>query len=239
MTPHSPRWPPNPTAPAGGGRPGTSTPPRRAARARPHRQPVAPVSRNRLFVIAAVLAITSFTTLIFGISLQHKDTRSFIAAHYQEYSHDAGGTRHLCTGSPTQVADTLAGYQRPAARTSSAGSQYLRYDDAIVSVGPDGAHPSPSTRSGWENTRSMARTSGRWLSSQCSTASLIASRRRCNGSSAGVRTTSTSRAMACLPRPLSTTDSPQRVSPGSTPVTRTSACCLTSRCARRGIRCLT
>src|SRR6201996_5259422 len=64
-------------------------------------------------------------------------------------------------------------------------------------------------------------TSGRWVSIQWSTVSLIASKRRCNGSSAGVRTTSTSSAMICLPRPLSTTDSPQRVSPGSTPITRT------------------
>lgn len=39
------------------------------------------------------------------------------------------------------MANTLAGYQSPAARASNAGSQYLRYDDAIVSVGPDGQHP--------------------------------------------------------------------------------------------------
>ncbi|MDT5145004.1 MAG: hypothetical protein QOE52_4940 [Mycobacterium sp.] len=99
------------------------------------------MSRNRLFVVAFALAATSLASLIFGISLQHKDIRSFIAAHYHEYSHDAGGTRYLCTGSPTQVADTLTGYQRPAAQSSSAGTQYLRYDDAIVSVGPDGPHP--------------------------------------------------------------------------------------------------
>jgi hypothetical protein len=99
------------------------------------------MSRNRLFVIALALAVASFTSLIFGISLQHKNIRSFVAAHYHEYSHDAGGTRYLCTGSPTQVANTLVGYQQPAARASSAGTEYLRYDDAIVSVGPDGAHP--------------------------------------------------------------------------------------------------
>ena len=99
------------------------------------------MSRNRLFVVAFALAATSLASLIFGISLQHKDIRSFIAAHYHEYSHDAGGTRYLCTGSPTQVADTLTRYQRPAAQSSSAGTQYLRYDDAIVSVGPDGPHP--------------------------------------------------------------------------------------------------
>jgi hypothetical protein len=99
------------------------------------------MSRNRLFVIAAVLALTSFTSLFFGISLQRKDIRSYIASHYREYSHDADGTRYLCEGSPATVANTLAGYQSPAARASNAGSQYLRYDDAIVSVGPDGQHP--------------------------------------------------------------------------------------------------
>ena len=99
------------------------------------------MSRNRLFVIAVVLAMTSFTSLFFGISLQRKDIRSYIASHYREYSHDADGTRYLCEGSPAQVANSLAGYQSPAARASNAGSQYLRYDDAIVSVGPDGQHP--------------------------------------------------------------------------------------------------
>ena len=99
------------------------------------------MSRNRLFVIAAVLALTSFTSLFFGISLQHKDIRSYIASHYREYSRDADGTRYLCEGSPAKVANTLAGYQSPAARASNAGSQYLRYDDAIVSVGSDGEHP--------------------------------------------------------------------------------------------------
>jgi uncharacterized protein DUF4247 len=99
------------------------------------------MSRNRLFVVALALAVTSFTSLIFGISLQNKNIRSFVASHYREYSHDADGTRYLCEGSPAKVADTLAGYQSPAARASSAGTQYLRYDDAIVSVGPDGPHP--------------------------------------------------------------------------------------------------
>jgi Domain of unknown function (DUF4247) len=99
------------------------------------------MSRNRLFVIALVLALTSFTSLFFGISMQRKDIRSYIAAHYREYSHDADGTRYLCEGSPAKVANTLADYQSPAARASNAGSQYLRYDDAIVSVGPEGQHP--------------------------------------------------------------------------------------------------
>jgi hypothetical protein len=99
------------------------------------------MSRNRLLVIAAVLALTSFTSLFFGISLQGKDIRSYIASHYREYSRDADGTRYLCDGSPAKVANTLAGYQEPEARASNAGTDYLRYDDAIVSVGPDGQHP--------------------------------------------------------------------------------------------------
>ncbi len=35
------------------------------------------MSRNRLFVVAFALAVTSFTSLIFGISLQNKDIRSY------------------------------------------------------------------------------------------------------------------------------------------------------------------
>ena len=99
------------------------------------------MSRNGLFLLAIGLAITSVASLVFGISLQHKDIRSYIASHYHEYSREPGGTRYLCTGSPTQVADTLTGYQSPAARANNAGTQYLRYDDAIVSVGADGTHP--------------------------------------------------------------------------------------------------
>ena len=99
------------------------------------------MSRNGLFLLAIGLAITSVVSLVFGISMQHKDIRSYIASHYHEYSRDAGGTRYLCTGSPAQVADTLTGYQSPAARANNGGTQYLRYDDAIVSVGADGTHP--------------------------------------------------------------------------------------------------
>ena len=98
------------------------------------------MSRNGLFLLAIGLAVTSVVSLVFGISLLHNDIRSFVTAHYREYSHDADGTRYVCDGSPAQVADTLAGYKSPAARASSAGTHYLRYDDAIVSVGADGTH---------------------------------------------------------------------------------------------------
>jgi hypothetical protein len=99
------------------------------------------VSRNALFVMALGLATSSMISLFLGISLQHKNIRSYIASYYHDYARDAGGTRYLCTGSPVQVADSLSRYQNPAARASNAGSQYLRYDDAIVSVGADGTHP--------------------------------------------------------------------------------------------------
>jgi hypothetical protein len=99
------------------------------------------MSRNRLFLLAVGLAVASIASLVGGISMQHKDIRSYIASHYHEYSRDAGGIRYLCTGSPTQVADTLTGYQSPAARANNSGTQYLRYNDAIVSVGVDGTHP--------------------------------------------------------------------------------------------------
>lgn len=99
------------------------------------------MSRNRLLLVAAGLAVSAGASLFSGISLLHKDIRSYIAAHYQEYSHDVDGKRYLCSGSPAQVASTLAGYQKPAAQATSGGTEYQRYDDAIVSVGADGDRP--------------------------------------------------------------------------------------------------
>jgi hypothetical protein len=99
------------------------------------------MSRNRLLLVAAALTVSSLTCLIFGISLLHRDIRSYAAANYREYSHDAGGTRYACDGSPAQVADAFASYQDPEARAANAGTQYLRYDNAIVTVGADDKHP--------------------------------------------------------------------------------------------------
>jgi hypothetical protein len=99
------------------------------------------VSRNRLFLLSAALAVGAVVSLIFGIILQHKDIASYIAGHYHEYSRDANGTRYACTGSPAQVADALANYQEPEARAANGASQYLRYPNNIVIVGPDGNQP--------------------------------------------------------------------------------------------------
>jgi Domain of unknown function (DUF4247) len=99
------------------------------------------MSRNRLFWIAGGLAVAAVVSLVLGIALQQKDIGSYIASHYREYSRDANGTRYVCSGSPAQVADTLAGYQAPAARASNGDNQYLRYSKNIVTVGPDGNYP--------------------------------------------------------------------------------------------------
>jgi hypothetical protein len=99
------------------------------------------MSRNRLFWIAGGLAVAAVVSLVFGIVLQQKDIGSYIAGHYREYSRDANGTRYLCTGSPEQVANTLANYQAPEARASNGDNQYLRYSNNIVTVGPDGNYP--------------------------------------------------------------------------------------------------
>jgi hypothetical protein len=99
------------------------------------------VSRNRLFVIAGALAVAATACLVFGIILSQKNIASYIASHYHEYSHDANGTRYECSGPPDDVADTLAEYQTPAARAANGDSEYLRYSNNIVTVGPDGNHP--------------------------------------------------------------------------------------------------
>jgi hypothetical protein len=99
------------------------------------------MSRNRLLLIAAALAIAATASLIFGIVLLQKNIASYVAHHYQQYSRDANATRYVCTGSPAQVANTLACYLAPEARAASGNSQYLRYANNIVVVGPDGKYP--------------------------------------------------------------------------------------------------
>jgi hypothetical protein len=99
------------------------------------------VSRNRLFVIAGVLGAAGATCLLFGILLLQKNIASYVAGHYHEYARDVNGTRYQCTGSPDQVADTLADYAEPNARADNGKTEYLRYSNNIVVVGPDGNYP--------------------------------------------------------------------------------------------------
>jgi Domain of unknown function (DUF4247) len=99
------------------------------------------MSRKRLFWIAGGLAVAAVASLILGMMLLQKDIGSYIASHYKEYSRDANGTRYACTGSPEDVADDLADYQQPEARADNDKTQYLRYSNNIVTVGPDGIRP--------------------------------------------------------------------------------------------------
>jgi hypothetical protein len=99
------------------------------------------ISRKGLFWLSGGLAVAAIVSLVFGIILLNKDIASYIASHYHEYSRDANGTRYVCTGSPDDVADTLAEYQEPEARAANGNSEYLRYSNNIVIVGPDGQYP--------------------------------------------------------------------------------------------------
>ncbi|GAB3030579.1 DUF4247 domain-containing protein [Mycobacterium bourgelatii] len=99
------------------------------------------MSRNRLLLIAAALAAGGLVSLIFGVVLLSRNIETYIASHYHEYSHDLNGKRYVCSGSPKQVADTLAHYKPPAARAHSGANHYLRYNRVIVIVGPDGGYP--------------------------------------------------------------------------------------------------
>lgn len=99
------------------------------------------MSRNRLFLVAGSLAVAAAVSLISGITLLNRDVGSYIASHYRQESRDVNGTRYLCTGSPKQVATTLVKYQTPAARASHTDTEYLRYRNNIVTVGPDGTYP--------------------------------------------------------------------------------------------------
>jgi hypothetical protein len=97
--------------------------------------------RGPLFLASGGLAAAAAGSLYFGISLPNKNIASYIAGHYHEYSRDANATRYACTGSPGQVANTLANDQGPEARASSGATQYLRYSNNIVVVGPESNQP--------------------------------------------------------------------------------------------------
>lgn len=99
------------------------------------------MTRTGLFWLAGGLAVAATVCLVLGISLQSRDIKSHIAGTYRQYSTDADGARYACDGSPGAVADQVAAYQPPEARASDSGSEYLRYDDDIVIVGPDQGRP--------------------------------------------------------------------------------------------------
>jgi hypothetical protein len=95
------------------------------------------MTRTNLFWLAGGLAVAGFACLFLGISLMGNDIRSHLAGTYREYNRDADGVRYACDGSPRVVADEISAYQEPEATATDRGSQYLRYEDDIVIVGPD------------------------------------------------------------------------------------------------------
>jgi hypothetical protein len=98
------------------------------------------MSRVHLFVLSGGLVVAAAVCLYFGITLL-PDIRSYVTDNYQQYSGSGDTARYACTGSPNDVADDLAEAQDPNAQASDGKTSYLRYDDNIVTVGPDGNHP--------------------------------------------------------------------------------------------------
>ncbi|MGV0720967.1 DUF4247 domain-containing protein [Mycolicibacterium elephantis] len=98
------------------------------------------MSRTAMFWLAGGLGLGGIVSLILGISML-PDIRTHVAENYPAYSHGAQATNYECTGSPAEVADRLANYKSPEARATDRGSEYLRYNDDVVIVGPDGNRP--------------------------------------------------------------------------------------------------
>jgi hypothetical protein len=98
------------------------------------------VSRGRLFLLSGVLALAALLCLALGASAT-PDIRSHIDRTYQRYATTADANLYECSGRPADVADELAAVREPHARASDRGTEYLRYDDDIVAIGPDGNRP--------------------------------------------------------------------------------------------------
>jgi hypothetical protein len=96
---------------------------------------VATVTRGRLFVLSGVLALAAVGCLV-GSLFVGPNMASYLDDNYSS----AGSGRYSCTGSPDDVADDIAEDQAPVARTTDdkTNTEYLRYDDDIVSVGTFG-----------------------------------------------------------------------------------------------------
>jgi hypothetical protein len=99
---------------------------------------MASMSRGTLFLLSGLLAVAALLFLSIGVSMS-PDLRSHVEDTYRQYGSDQGGHRYECDGSPKQVADELAEAQEPEVRKSDRGTEYLRYEDDIVTVGPDGS----------------------------------------------------------------------------------------------------
>src|SRR5947209_6314950 len=101
------------------------------------------MTRTRLFLLAGALAVSAVVCLVFGVLQLRaaRDVDSYIAGHYNQYASDPNAAEYDCSGSPADVADDIEDVQESETRASNRGSEYLRYDDNIVVVGPDGSRP--------------------------------------------------------------------------------------------------
>jgi hypothetical protein len=99
------------------------------------------MSRAGLFWLAGGLAVAGCIFLFWGISLMGQGIRSHLDDTYRQYSTDADGARYECDGSPDRVANDIAEFSEPEAHARDLGTEYLRYEDDIVTVGPDGTRP--------------------------------------------------------------------------------------------------
>lgn len=97
------------------------------------------MSSTRLFLLSGALALGGVVCLLLGMSLANKDIRTYVAENYAAYSYGTEATSYECAGSPGEVADQLSDYQQPEERANDRGVEYLRYEDDIVIVGPDGS----------------------------------------------------------------------------------------------------
>ncbi|QDQ97332.1 DUF4247 domain-containing protein [Tomitella fengzijianii] len=95
---------------------------------------------RRHYLIAGLLAFGGVVCLLLAVVVA-KNITSHIDDTYQRVELAAGGKNYRCTGDPAQVADDLAAYKSPQARQADRGTEYLRYDDDIVTVGPLGGEP--------------------------------------------------------------------------------------------------
>lgn len=99
------------------------------------------MTRTFLFWLAGGMGALGAVLLLAGMLMLGKDVRGHVGDTYRQYSADGGNGRYECSGSPKQVADEIARYDAPEARASDRGTEYLRYNDDIVTVGPDGQYP--------------------------------------------------------------------------------------------------
>lgn len=99
------------------------------------------MTRLQLFLLAGALVLAGAGSLLFGLAMLAKDIGSYVSGQFSQYSSDVNGTRYVCSGDPSDVADQLEDYQDSEARASNNGTEYLRYDDNMLIVGPDGNRP--------------------------------------------------------------------------------------------------